>query len=147
MKRNVKLCQNHQRRRQRRFTRREERVQGLMEELKEKHGATFTPMQYRIWCEMFVGGIYSSVDEPPSSSMFRKDGKGESSDKKKGEGSTVAEALSQLPLLFPRHSHHVRQTQRAMPLQVIESRSKCYKQLSDLNNLGIWCLHRGRVCC
>ena len=42
--------------------------------LKAKHGSLFSPMQLRIWSEMVVGEIYSSLDEPPSTSMFAKAG-------------------------------------------------------------------------
>lgn len=119
---------------------REERVQSSMKALKEKHGASFTPMQYRIWCEMIVGGLHTSVDDPPTSSMFVRAGKNDSSGKKKGESSAMAEALTQAAVaistaLSPQSN--APNPTRASPAKLIESRSKCYKQLSDLNNLKV----------
>ena len=54
----------------------EEKVQTTMEQLKEKHGTLYTPMQLRIWSESIVGGIHSSLEEAPTSSMFARAGKG-----------------------------------------------------------------------
>jgi hypothetical protein len=38
--------------------------------LKEKHGKDYTAMQYRIWGEMVGGGLHSSLDAAPATSMF-----------------------------------------------------------------------------
>ena len=49
-------------------------------------------MQCRIWSEMIVGGIRTSLEDPPTSSMFSR----ASSGKKKEEGNkSMAEALTQ----------------------------------------------------
>ena len=135
------LCGSKQSKSRRKKTSREERedqVHSIMDELKMKHGASFTPMQYRIWSEMMAGGIHASLDDPPTSPMFVKAGKGENSSKKKNDGTSVAEALTQAAVaisssLSPRAPDHSQA--RASPSKVIEPRSKCYKQLSDLNNL------------
>ena len=55
---------------------REEKVQTTMEQLKEKHGTLYTPMQLRIWSESIAGSIHSSLEEAPTSSMFARAGKG-----------------------------------------------------------------------
>ena len=48
-----------------------ERVQTLVDQLKEKHDTKYTQMQYRIWGELIVGGQHVSMDEPPdNNSMF-----------------------------------------------------------------------------
>ena len=73
---------------------REEKVQNTIDQLKEKHGSTYTPMQMRIWSEMIVGGIHATLDDPPVSSTFVRAGGG-GSGKKKKYSNAVAEALTQ----------------------------------------------------
>ena len=51
---------------------REEKVQTTIEQLKEKHGTLYTPMQLRIWSESILGGTHSSLEEAPTSSMFAR---------------------------------------------------------------------------
>ena len=48
---------------------REEKVEETVNTLKEKHGKTFTQMQYHIWGEMVGGGLHSSLDDPRNTSM------------------------------------------------------------------------------
>ena len=55
-------------------SRKEEEVPELVEGLKEKHGSTFTQIQYRIWGEMIAGGLHASTDDPPSTSVFTRAG-------------------------------------------------------------------------
>ncbi len=43
----------------------EERVGRVLDQLKKKHGENYTQFQLRIWSEMFVNGIYASLDDPP----------------------------------------------------------------------------------
>ena len=117
---------------------REERVQSTIEKLKEKHGSCFTPMQVRIWSEMINGGLHSSFEEPPTSSMFTRAGKGCPS-KKKEDKNSLSEAVTQAAVaissaLSPR-SGSVSVSSGASPAKVIEARSKCYKQLHDLSSL------------
>ena len=50
---------------------REEKVEKCVNILKEKHGTTFSQMQYRIWAEMVANEMHSDTDTPPSSSMFK----------------------------------------------------------------------------
>lgn len=93
---------------------REDKVGTIIKELKEKHGTNgYTPMQYRVWAEMVAGGVYTSTDNSPTTSMFVRAGGGT---KKNSSSVTVAASGSS-------------------PAKVIENRSKCYKQLSDLKNL------------
>ena len=94
----------------------EDKVHATMKELKEKNGeAAYTSMQYRIWAEMIVGGVYSSIDCAPSSTMFIRAGGGV---KKQGD-----------------HTANTVASTGTSPAKVIDNRSKCYKQLSDLKNL------------
>jgi len=48
----------------------DEEVQKVVEKLAVKHGTNFTTMQLRIWGEMINGGLHSSYDNPPTTSMF-----------------------------------------------------------------------------
>ena len=52
----------------------EDAIRDSLKELKDKHGHSFTPMQFRIWAEMLAGETHSSVDEPPSTSMLVRAG-------------------------------------------------------------------------
>lgn len=105
---------------------RDDKVQRRIEELKEKHGqSTYTSMQYRIWAELLSGGVYSSTsDAPTQSTMFMRAGSG-GAQKRKSQGVASAQATSS------QGSSSV----GTSPAKLIENRSKCYKQLADLNNL------------
>ena len=107
----------HRRSKKKRSDTKDDKVGQNIKELKQKHGeATYTPMQYRIWAEMIVGGIYVSSDNPPSSTMFIRAGGG------------TAKKTSQ-------SSNTVMSRAGCSPAKVIENRSKCYKQLSELKAL------------
>lgn len=96
---------------------REERVEMILKELKQRHGeSAYTPMQYRVWAEMSVGGVHISTETPPTT--FVRAG-GNCSKKK-----TDASSLNSKPT-----------SSTGSPAKVIDNRSKCYKQLSDLKNL------------
>ena len=41
---------------------RKEQVEDTMEQLQSIHGKKYTQMQYRVWSEMYVGGVHSSLD-------------------------------------------------------------------------------------
>ena len=82
-------------------------------------------MQYRIWAELLSGGVYSSTSEAPTqSTMFMRAGTG-GAPKRKSHGVAIAQATSS-----PGSS-----SAGTSPAKLIENRSKCYKQLADLNNL------------
>ena len=49
-------------------------------------------MQLRIWAEMTVSGMHSSVEDPPSTTMFERAGGG-TAYKKKDQQAPVAQAL------------------------------------------------------
>ena len=57
------------------------------------HIKKYTQMQYRVWSEMYVGGIHSSLNEPPTTTMFLRAG-GVAPSKKKSD--PVSEALTHL---------------------------------------------------
>ena len=116
---------------------REDKVHDRIKQLKEKHGNSFSPMQLRIWSEMIVGEVHSSLDEPPNTSMFIRAGNTATTKKKDHCGTAhaltevataIASALSPAPPSCGRGSS---------PAKLIEGRSKCYKQLSELKNLNL----------
>lgn len=85
---------------------------------------------------MITGGMHTSVDEPPTSSMFVAAGKGNNSGKKKEEKNGMAQAFTQAAVaLSSALSPRPRGNTGASPAKLIESRSKCYKQLHDLLSL------------
>ena len=102
-------------------------------------------MQFRIWAEIHNGGLHPSLDEPPKTTimyvcMFARAGGGQAA-KKKPSADPLTQAISQLaaaisPSITPTPSH----TGRGAPLgtspaKLIDNRTKCYKQLSELSNL------------
>ena len=72
---------------------RERKVDETVDKLKEKHGNSFTQMQYCIWSEMIVGNVHSSIDLPPNTSMFTRAGASGGVQRKKPD-SGFAESLT-----------------------------------------------------
>ena len=79
-------------------------------------------MQYHIWAEMLSGGIHKSQGDPPvHSAMFMR------------TGGTHKKSSRSGPAIIP---HSTLGTPSGnSPAKVIDNRSKCYKQLGELNNL------------
>ena len=109
----------------------------MVDNLRTKHRSKFTTLQLRIWAELISSGIYSSTDEPPlNNSMFTGAG-GESSGKKQSDSVTIAfaEAASAIKCALtksePSHSH----TSTSSPAKLIDSLSKLYKQLTEIQSL------------
>ena len=121
---------------------REEQVKDTIDKLREKHGTRYSPMQFRIWSEMLQGGIHSSLTDCPTSSMFVRAG-GETGTGRKKDNSigeivkeaavAISSAFSSRPSLQPSSGNPL----GSSPAKLIDSRSKCYKQLSDINNLKL----------
>ena len=114
----------------------EEKVQEVLKNLKEKHLSHCTAMQLRIWAEMIAGGIYVSMDDPPNTTMFVRAGGGTPCKKKKEQDSSVAHALTEAATAITSAlSPRVAGASVGSPAKLIESRSKLYKQLSELQSL------------
>ena len=64
----------------------DEKLEKVVNELKKLHGQQYTPMQYRIWGEMIIGGLFSSKAEALNTSMFSRAGGKEPKKKKKIRG-------------------------------------------------------------
>ena len=112
-------------------------MEDTLKELKELHSGCYTPMQYRIWAEMVHGGLHSSMEEPPTSTMFVRCGKGTKSKRQSGLDNTLSQAITQLASALSPQSSRVSTPIGTSPAKLIDSRSKCYKQLVDLNNLKL----------
>ena len=80
---------------------------------------------------MITGGIYSDYDNPPNSSMFVRAGGGCTTPKSKS--SPVNESLSDIAKCLTNVLSSPRSSAGTSPAKSIDSRSKCYKQLGDLN--------------
>ena len=100
--------------------------------LSEKHGNSYTPMQYRVWAEMHLGGVHPSLDTSPTTTMFSRAG-GASSTKKKSGNADVAHVVSAISDLTSALSPG--SGTRSSPAKLIDNRTKCYKQLLDLKSL------------
>ena len=127
---------------------REDKLKQAMDTLTKKHGSNYTQMQYRIWSEVYANGMHTDLDSPPTNSMFKRAGSGTGtpSTKKKQTDSTspeMAEALTQaasevssaIVAAFTPKSAVPSTSTCVSPAKVIENRSRCYKQLSDLQSL------------
>ena len=115
----------------------EEQVKDTVDKLREKHGTRYSPLQLRIWSEMLQGGIHSSLTDCPTSSMFVRvgceTGRRKKDDSIAGIGEIVKEAavaissaFSSQPSLQPSSGNPL----GSSPAKLIDSRSKCYKQLT-----------------
>ena len=116
---------------------RERKVDETVDKLREKHKNSFTQMQYCIWSELIVGNVHSSIDLP-NTSMFTRAGASGGSVQRKKPDSGFAESLTdfvkQLSGVLSPTSNNC-PSPDASPTKSIESCSKCYKQLSNLNSL------------
>ena len=95
---------------------------------------------YRIWGEMYVGGYHKSLTDHPTSSMFVRAGGNEIQKKKVSSDAkaieTFAEVAKHLSAISPSSSSSTSSgSSVTSPAKSIESRSKCYKQLTDLKGL------------
>ena len=91
-------------------------------------------MQYRIWAEMILSELHISSEEAPNTSMFIRAG----GSTPKRRSNDIADALTRVAdkisgVLSP--SSSPKAVVSLSPARVIENRSKCYKQLAELNNL------------
>ena len=106
-----------------------------IDQLTGKHGdKSYTPMQYRVWAEMYLGGVHPSLDTPPTSTMFNRAGGGGSVKRKVGQEviSAISDLTSALtPKLIPSSSG----SSTSSPAKIIDNRTKYCKQLADLKNL------------
>ena len=114
----------------------DQQVHRLIEDPKSTHQDTYTTMQYRIWSEMIIGGLHKSTDTAPSNPLFLRAGGNYPKKKPISGGDTLTQAVADIasaivksrPAPSPNSMVH-------SPAKIIDSRSKCYRQLSELKSL------------
>ena len=108
---------------------RQERIDDLIDDLREKHGTKYTNIQYRIWAECIEARTHASMDSPPRGSMFRAQGR---------QPSTPAKSTN-LRSLSPSSSADAQKIAAAGPVtpgKAAELRSTYIKQIKELHGLS-----------
>ena len=108
----------------------------LVEELRDKHGSTYSMVQYRLWAEMIIAKTRDSTDQVPSAPMFggkcprgRSEYSGELSHALAEMAQSICNALSpKTPIRSPANAY-------PSPTKIVELRSKYMQQLTDLVTL------------
>ena len=49
-----------------------DKIDDIIDDLREKHGISYTNLQYRVWAETINGGRHKSLDNPPKGSYYKK---------------------------------------------------------------------------
>lgn len=49
-----------------------DRIDDIVDELREKHKHTYNNLQYRVWAETMVAGRHDSLETPPRGSFFKR---------------------------------------------------------------------------
>ena len=123
---------------------REKKVEDTMEQLQSMHAKMYTQMQYRVsGSEMYVGGVHSSLDEPPTTTMFARAGGVQPKKKSNSVSEVLTHAVTQIAsALTPRPGPSSTTTvtggssqAKSSPAKTIESRSWCYRQLGEIKAL------------
>ena len=109
-------------------------MEGILQKLQANHGKSFSPMQYRIWAEMHAGGYHPSLDEAPTNSMFLR--AGGATPKSRSTADTVSQTITQLTPQILSTPTSTSTVSSSSPAKMIDNRSKCYKQLSEIKNLN-----------
>ena len=112
-------------------TSREDKVEEILQKLKENHGS---PMQYRIWAEMHAGGFHPSLEEAPTNSMFLR--AGGATPQRRSTADIVSQTITQLTPQVLSTPTSTPTVSSSSPARMIDNRSKCYKQLSEIKNLN-----------
>lgn len=104
-------------------------------------------MQYRVWAEMFVGGTYSSLHDPPSSQMFIRYGTGGATSKQKS--SDVIQAIEKISsALSPKPAADVQSPVRGTIITVQGEYRKSIQVLSAAGGIdepkGFWYVYSQR---
>lgn len=122
---------------------RQENVEKTMKQLQSMHDKKYTQMQYRVWSEMYVGGVHADLNEAPTTPMFVRAGGVQPKKKSDSVSDVLTQAVTQLasaltpkPGPVPSRSHvGVTPQGNNSPAKVIENRSQCYKQLGEIKTL------------
>ena len=108
---------------------RESRVVELKKQLREKHGSTYSGIQFSVWAETIAAGNHDSLDNPPTGIMnFGSRPRGRSSNFEEALTNAVgklASVISPTPVTRGINS----------PSKSVELRGKYLQQLKELVNL------------
>jgi hypothetical protein len=110
----------------------------IVSELRERHGTTYSAVQYRLWAEMKMGRTWDSLEKQPPYPMFGEkrhrghSASGELNDALTGLAKSIVGYLSPQP-----NTSHVISSSSATlsPAKTAQLRSKYMEQLSDLVKL------------
>ena len=106
------------------------------QKLVELHKDKWTSFQYKLWAEMLVCGTHTSLDEPPSASMFSRESKRSSSTASSSLNDTVVSGMmtmmsSLCQALVPKPAGST----CGSPVKRAELRGTYIKQLAELKQL------------
>lgn len=117
---------------------REAERDSIVSELRERHGCTYSAVQYRLWAEMKMGHTWDSLEKAPPYPMFgEKRHRGHSASGELNEALTGL-AKSIVGYLSPQtNTSHASSSSSATlsPAKTAQLRSKYMEQLSDLVKL------------
>ena len=71
----ARLPKSKSKKKRTRYEEKAERIEDVVDQLKEKHGNQYTLVQYRIWAETMESGQHSSVENPPTGCFFKSQSK------------------------------------------------------------------------
>lgn len=115
---------------------REERMTELVAQLRERHGAKYSQLQYRLWAEMFINETHKSLDDVPPYPMFGQERKqrassasGQLNEALTGLANSIAVALA------PNQVEQRASSNTSSSTKTAQLRSKYMEQLADLVKL------------
>ena len=113
----------------------------LVASLRERHGAKYSTLQYRLWAEMFINETHKTLDTPPPYPLFGEEKRprassasGQLNEALTGLANSIAIALVPNQLQQSASS-----SSTASPTKTAQLRSKYMEQLKnliDLRDLG-----------
>ena len=109
----------------------------LVAKLRERHGAEYSQLQYRLWAEMFINETHKSLDEVPPYPMFGEEKRprttsasGQLNEALTGLANSIAVALAPNQVQQGASS-----STSSSPTKTAHLRSKYMEQLADLVKL------------
>ena len=99
-----------------------ERIDDIVDKLREKHGSRFTSLQYRVWAETVNAGRHDGMESPPRGSFFRQSMK-------------AAKAVSASPKRDSECPTNPPSTTCITPIKAAELKSTYIKQIKELYSL------------
>lgn len=98
-----------------------ERIDEMVDELKQKHSNTYNSIQYRVWAETIEAGRHDNLDCPPKGSFFKAQGR-------KNDTSSTS-------ITPEKASSHTAEHLTLTPSKIANLRSTYIQQIKELHNL------------